>query len=83
VDDLEVTVYWHGGKVGHVNAPWSHTRGELIAWLPQRRRPFGDRYADPDDEDGFGLLLPSPENRSSMCARATSIGVRCPQDGRQ
>ena len=80
MDDPEV--YWCGSKLSHVS-PLSRTKGELIEWMPQRRRSFGDPYADSDDEDGFGLLLTSPENRSSMCARATSIGVRCPQDGRQ
>ena len=53
MDDPEV--YWCGSKLSHVS-PLSRTKGELIEWMPQRRRSFGDPYADSDDEDGFGLL---------------------------
>ena len=54
MDDPEV--YWCGSKLSHVS-PLSRTKGELIKWMPQRRRPFADQYIDPDDEDAFGLLL--------------------------
>jgi hypothetical protein len=66
VDDLEVTVYWCGSKLGHV-APWSHTRGELCAPIRQRRRPDGADPLDTDDDlDAFGLLRESPPARVSV-----------------
>jgi len=62
VDNFEI--FWCGSKLAHVS-PLSRTRGELIGWMPQRLRPFGDPYADPDDDDAFGLLRePAPDRVS-------------------